>query len=283
MGYKRDAERSHAASILRAMGYTVTEIEERSSPTCDLRVVLPSESMLVEVKTSRPSDEERGKLAREEPVTMTKSVGRSATMHGVLRHAAHQIDATASTEAAGLRLVWLRIVGAGELTRSAVWFSTLYGIRWFRIMTSEVPLPANIVPCFLADRAWFASHPEVCGVITEVGGRCGFRINPFSPAVEELRSTRLFQVLFAVGAVFGFNASKCSREFFVADPASVVAGEQAVIRSLYERYRITVQPTTEKAYSTAWPGHETGGLPGIPGHDCLIGTWDLLLRLRTPQ
>jgi hypothetical protein len=52
-----------------------------------------------------------------------------------------------------------------------------------------------------------------------------------------------------------------------------------VIRSLKDRYCNTVRPTPVEAYSTAWPGNETGGLPGMPGHDSTVAIWELMDHL----
>jgi hypothetical protein len=207
---------------------------------------------------------------------MTKVVGRSATMHGVLRKAAQQIHSTAPSGEPGLRLVWLRIVGAGDLSRSLLWFSTLFGVRWFHISESATPVTLNVVPCFLADRSGFRSCPEICGAVSEVAGRCGLLINPFSTATDQLRATRLCRVLSAVGAVFGFRPSEMRNGLYIADSAAAPLGQEAVIHNLKARYGITVRPTSVDAYSTAWPGHETGGLPGIPGHNASVAVWELM-------
>jgi hypothetical protein len=89
--------------------------------------------------------------------------------------------------------VWLRIVGAGELSRSAQWFCSIYGIRWFHIFAGESPFEVNVVPCFLGEKSWFHDHPDIPAVITECCGQIGMRLSPFTAGRRSRcrRATRL--------------------------------------------------------------------------------------------
>lgn len=268
-----DPAASVAATRLRAFGYAVERVTPAGEPACDLRATLDEESLLVEVKSAHLDSKALGRLRRGEQIPVERDIARSRDRSRRYDRAAGQLASTAGTDLDPLRLVWVRCRGPGEIALSLESFCTLYGIRWYHLTAWKNPMLVNVVPVYLADRAWFRSNPDICAVVEEGPNGLSLRVNPFALYRDRLERTRLFRTVLKLGGVFDLADVRDGPGILVVDCEGAAPTGEAVRDSLRARYGIEVRGTKVAAESTAWPRNEMGGYGHIPGWD--VGVPDL--------
>ena len=271
-----DPEAMRAASVLSAIGYSVAEVPRARTPTCDLKAKYDGESLLVEVKTFGLPKADRGRHAREEHLQIERQTARSRNIAKTLSWAAHQIKATISVKDDALEIAWVAFDRPGDIARSLECFCTLYGVRWFRILSGPLRTSVNIIPVFFADRSWFRAHPEVCALVEEAPSGLSLRVNPAARYRAELEASRLHRVLSKLGGVFDLPTLRDRLQIYVADDTCVEPTEAEVTKSLLALYGIAVERFGVTASSTVWPGNEMGSYSPVPGWDIRVRYLDWL-------
>lgn len=278
MGVPTDLSSDHAAALLACMGYAVARPPAGTinrQRACDLDARIGDERVLIEVKTFGLSDDQRRRLREEGAVQLGGALDRSRHMHAKLSDGASQLEAS-SVGGAALRVLWIRVMGPGDIHRSLTAFTTLYGVRWFHILEGPCVHGVNVIPCFLAGRSWFKTHERVCATVVESPGRIGLRTNPFSPDHDRLFRSHLCSVLGARGAVFDLSSAREPMALYVAEAEA----EAEVIARLRDRYGIVVRPMRTEAESVVWPGNEMGHYSPIPGEDMCADLLELVVHLQ---
>lgn len=269
------------AAILRIIGYQADRVPVcHQRRTCDLVACRGPEQLLVEVKGYEPPHDARAALRRGDAVELGGALGRSRREAKKLSDAAEQTASVAADGGRCLQLLWNRFQDLGEIRRSLQTLCTLYGIRFFDVPRST---PGGysffeVTPVFFADRPWFRGHTSVAGVMAESSAKLSLWANPFSADRQHLRSTSIYRLLRAAGAVCEPEVLSAAGAITCSDADATTEAE--VINSVARRYNLEVRPSTAAARSVAWPDNEMGSCPFIPGADA-SASLHLLTRLAT--
>jgi hypothetical protein len=244
--------------------------------TCDLQATRDDEQLLIEVKSWQLPPETRAAIERGEPVQVGGDVSWRAKDSKKLGAAGQQTRAVAERDGlTALQAIWACVAMSGETHSLQTVFSTLYGVRFYRIVSGPCRNGVNIIPVYCADRPLFAELTHIAAVVVNPWARLGMWLNPFSPHVQAFLRTRLFGVINRHRVVFHLPLYREPASLYVADPA-------AVEKSLQRDYGISVKPCPPRevrAVSTVHPGSEMGSSPALPGAELHVGIVDVLAQL----
>lgn len=272
---RRDLAADSASAWLSALGYSVQRVPEGIRKSCDLRADHVTGPLWVECKRDRLSEDQRRDFGLKGKIEVVEPLESHKKTHAHASQAAKQLDSSAPEQ--DLKVLWIEIEGPGTVPRSARAHCTLFGVRWFKIMSGPARTLANVVPVYLGSRSVFKDHPHIDAAVLKSPGNTALYPNPFSGSFQQLRASRFFEVLQRCGGVFDLDAAQEDPELYAVDKTVNSESTAAVIDDLKRRYEIEAVPLPMTAGFLCSPEHETGECPFVPGADIAALDINMLL------
>jgi hypothetical protein len=258
------------SEFLESRGFTITLIPRTNDKTPDCEIESGGESSLLELKLKGPDEDE---FARETAAMATGAIVHRSEplspwgrLSNIVRDGAKQLQHHDPTNQK-LHLVWLHSWGYQDELLEELTSITLFGRAK---LVSESGFSGMKTCYFFRESSFFTLRNSLDAVISTRGEghtlQLTFCVNTFSPRINVLRASRIFQVF--QGGYTDPAALEATGDIWVADcdvPRKDEIGVLAYLRQKYGVDHLQVMPMAQifvGANSEAWLRRK-GGNPGV--------------------
>jgi hypothetical protein len=225
-------------------------IPESEKKRADYRVTDGRDAYLIEVKQREKDNEYETALARNGQAESQEFMGRLNPISRQVKESAKQLAATPARSDA-FRILAFAAAGADPEIQEQQFLSTVYGkVDLIIGMKDGV---AQSKPCYYFTFSDFFRLHGIDGALVLLGNRSRFCINAFSPRLEALQQSRLYEDYDKRGATEDPTRREAAGEAFIADCGADRdrRDENAVLEYVKSKYDLSVaisfQPTHYKA------------------------------------